>query len=153
MPKNTAVQLIKEYGSNCPFEIAERKGITVLYEALGGALGYYNRYKRIQFIHINHDIDERLQKFVCAHELGHALLHKNENTPFLKRKTFFSTEKIEIEANTFAIELLLPDEYIYEYKYTNATLKETAQIYGIPEEMSQFKKIDHLSENKALFQF
>ncbi|MEN1968973.1 ImmA/IrrE family metallo-endopeptidase [Lentibacillus sp. N15] len=144
MPKNTAIKLIKTYESNCPFEIAEQKGISIIYEALGGALGYYNCYKRIQFIHINNDLDERLRKFVCAHELGHALLHKDENTPFLKRKTLFSTKKIEIEANTFAVELLLPDEYIYEYKDTSATLKEAAQIYGIPEEMSHFKKINHL---------
>lgn len=146
MPRETAARLIKKYESNCPFEIAKQRGISILYEALGGALGYYNCYKRVQFIHINNDISESLQRFVCAHELGHALLHRDANTPFLKKNTFFSTDKIEVEANTFAVELLLPDECIYEYKDTSATIKEVALSYGIPEEMShlKIKNFNHL---------
>ncbi|MFB8734598.1 hypothetical protein ACEQPO_13950 [Bacillus sp. SL00103] len=34
------------------------------------------------------------------------MLHSDSNTPFLKRHTFFSTEKIELEANFFAMHLL-----------------------------------------------
>lgn len=143
MPRKTAVKLIKKYESNDPFEIAEKKGISILYEALGGALGYYNSYKRIQFIHINDSIDEIMRRFVCAHELGHAILHHDANTPFLKKNTFFSTEKIEVEANTFAVELLIPDEVIYEFKDSNITINEVAGMYGVPREVSHLKKYEY----------
>ncbi len=144
MPRNTAIKLIDKYGTNCPFEIAERKGIIIIFESLGGSLGYYTCYKRIQSIHINDNIDETLQRFVCAHELGHSLLHKSENAPFLKNNTFFSTNKNEVEANTFAVELLIPDKCIYEFRDTSVTINEVAQTYGVPEEMCNLKKIDHI---------
>ncbi|MBA4538762.1 ImmA/IrrE family metallo-endopeptidase [Bacillus aquiflavi] len=109
---------------------------------MGDVLGYYNSYKRIHFIHINNSISDSLQKFVCAHELGHAILHHDANTPFLKKNTFYSTEKIEAEANAFAVELLIPDEVVYEYKDTSVTINEVAEIYGVPKEVSHLKLIN-----------
>ena len=141
MPKETARKLVKKYNTNDPFYIANRIGILVLFEPLGSIYGYYNYYKRIKMIHINDQSDETLQRFTCAHELGHALLHHDINTTFLKSKTFFSTEKIEREANTFAVELLMPDEYLYELKDTELTIFDVAEMYGIPREVCELKKI------------
>lgn len=139
MPKETARKLVKKYNTNDPFYIANRIGILVLFEPLGSIYGYYNYYKRIKMIHINDQLDETLQRFTCAHELGHALLHHDINTTFLKSKTFFSTEKIEREANTFAVELLMPDEYLYELRDTNLTIYDAAEMYGIPKEVCTLK--------------
>lgn len=141
MPKETARKLVKKYNTNDPFYIANRIGILVLFEPLGSIYGYYNYYKRIKMIHINDQLDETLQRFTCAHELGHALLHHDINTTFLKSKTFFSTEKIEREANTFAVELLMPDEYLYELKDSELTIFDVAEMYGIPREVCELKKI------------
>lgn len=141
MPKETARKLVKKYNTDDPFYIANRIGILVLFEPLGSIYGYYNYYKRIKMIHINDQLDETLQRFTCAHELGHALLHHDINTTFLKSKTFFSTEKIEREANTFAVELLMPDEYLYELKDTELTIFDVAEMYGIPREVCELKKI------------
>lgn len=144
MPKKTAIKLIKNCNSNDPFEIAKQRGIIVLHEPLGSVLGYYNSYKRIQFIHINNSIPKGLEKFVCAHELGHAMLHRGANTPFLKKNTFFSIDKIELEANTFAVELLMPDEAIYEHKYSALSLSEIAGIYGVPKEVTHLKSLQKI---------
>jgi len=95
----------------------------------------------MKFIHINEDNDDVLSRFVCAHELGHAILHPDANTPFLKKKTFYSIERIEIEANTFAVELLLPDYTIHEHKDEYLTLNEIANIYGVPEEVTHLKNL------------
>lgn len=141
MPKETARKLVKKYNTNDPFYIANRIGILVLFEPLGSIYGYYNYYKRIKMIHINDQLDETLQRFTCAHELGHALLHHDINTTFLKSKTFFSTEKIEREANTFAVELLMPDEYLYEFKNSLLTIYDAAEIFGVPREVCELKKI------------
>lgn len=141
LPKNTAIKMIEVHKTNNPFEIAAERGITLLFEPLGETLGYYNCYKRIQFIHINNNLDESIKKFVCAHELGHALMHRDSNTSFLKANTFYSIDRIEVEANTFAVELMMPDEVIYNYKDSNLSINEVASIYGVPEEVAHLKKV------------
>lgn len=103
-------ELLKAYNTNCPFKLAKFLGIQIVHEQLGNTLGYYNRRFRVKVIHINENLDEYRKIFVCAHELGHALLHPEANTPFLKTNTFFSTEKIEREANEFAVHLLFSKE-------------------------------------------
>lgn len=146
MPKGEAIKLIKKYGTNNPFEIARLKGIVVIHEHLGRALGYYNSYKRIQFIHINEGIHEMLARFVCAHELGHAIQHPKANTSFMRKNTLFSIDRIEVEANTFAVELLLPDKLIYEYKDSNLSLNEVANIHGVPDEVTHLKNLRNVRE-------
>ncbi|SDI17763.1 protein of unknown function [Alteribacillus persepolensis] len=140
MIKDIVQRLIAKYQTNDPFEIAAQKNILVLYENLGSTLGYFQTSRRIRFIHVNHCLDEGMQRFVCAHELGHACLHPDVNTPFLKNNTFFSVGKVEIEANTFAVELLLQDEDIYSYQDTSLSIQEISAIYGIPKEVSHLKK-------------
>lgn len=130
--KEYVLKIVKKHGTTNPFEIAKRKNIIVLFEDLGNTLGFYNTYKRSKFIHINNKINETIQRFVCAHELGHALLHPKANTPFLRNKTLYSVDRLEIEANTFAVELLLTDEMISAYEDTHLSLQEVAEIYGVP---------------------
>ncbi|MGQ0440076.1 ImmA/IrrE family metallo-endopeptidase, partial [Bacillus sp. B-TM1] len=38
-----------------------------------------------------------MQRTVCAHELGHAVLHTHANTPFLRKNTFFSISNLSTE--------------------------------------------------------
>ncbi|PGA59524.1 hypothetical protein COL86_02320 [Bacillus toyonensis] len=130
--KEYVLKIVKKHDTTNPFEIAKRKSIIVLFEDLGNTLGFYNTYKRFKFIHINNRIDETTQRFVCAHELGHALLHSKANTPFLRNKTLYSVDRLEIEANTFAVVLLLTDEMISAYEDTHLSLQEVAEIYGVP---------------------
>lgn len=137
--KEYVLNIVKKHNTTNPFEIAKRKNIIVLFEDLGNTLGFYNTYKRFKFIHINNQINETIQRFVCAHELAHAVLHPKANTPFLRNQTFFSVDRLEIEANTFAVELLLTDEMISEYQDTNLSIQEVAEIYGIPKSFARLK--------------
>ncbi|QQK78204.1 ImmA/IrrE family metallo-endopeptidase [Salicibibacter cibarius] len=136
-----AHSLIKKHRTDNPFKIAEQKHIVILYEELGSTLGYFHTSRRIRFIHINNKLNESMQRFVCAHELGHSVLHPDVNTPFLKKNTFFSMDKIETEANAFAAKLLLQDDIIYNYQDTNMTIQELGSIYGVPEEVTHLKRI------------
>nr|WP_219824368.1 ImmA/IrrE family metallo-endopeptidase [Bacillus sp. BH32] len=133
------MKIVKKHGTTNPFEIAKRKDIIVLFEDLGNTLGFYNTYKRFKFIHINNQIKETIQQFVCAHELGHAVLHPKANTPFLRNQTFFSVDCLEIEANTFAVELLLTDEMISAYKDTRLSIQEITEAHGIPGGFARLK--------------
>ncbi|PEB71364.1 MULTISPECIES: ImmA/IrrE family metallo-endopeptidase [Bacillus cereus group] len=137
--KEYALKIAEKHETTNPFEIARRKNIIVLYEDLGNTLGFYNTYKRFKFIHINNQIDETTQRFVCAHELGHAVLHPKANTPFLRNQTFFSVDRLEIEANTFAVELLLTDEMVSAYEDTCLSIQEVAEIHGVPSGFARLK--------------
>ncbi|WP_088291104.1 ImmA/IrrE family metallo-endopeptidase [Bacillus mycoides] len=137
--KEYALKIAEKHATTNPFEIARRKNIIVLFEDLGNTLGFYNTYKRFKFIHINNQIDEITQRFVCAHELGHAVLHPKANTPFLRNQTFLSVDRLEIEANTFAVELLLTDEMVSAYEDTRLSIQEVAEIHGVPGGFARLK--------------
>ncbi|HDR7350962.1 ImmA/IrrE family metallo-endopeptidase [Bacillus wiedmannii] len=137
--KEYVLKIVKKHSTTNPFEIAKRKNIIVLFEDLGNTLGFYNTYKRFKFIHINNQINEIVQRFVCAHELGHAVLHPKANTPFLRNQTFFSVDRLEIEANTFAVELLLTDEMVSAYEDTQLSIQDIAEIHGVPGGFARLK--------------
>lgn len=100
--------LLQRYETNDPKRIAFEMNITVLYEDLGNRTwGYYTKVKRTSIIHVNNRLDEFQSRFTCAHELGHHVKHQGVNTPFLRHSTLFSVNRIEREANQFAVHLLV----------------------------------------------
>lgn len=143
--KKWVQELKKKHLTDCPFEIATDKGIVIQYADLGDTMGFYFQSNRIKFININHTLQEHVQRFVCAHELGHAVMHPKANTPFMKRSTYFSIDKIEREANRFAVELLIPDSELKNYE--GWMVNEVAAVYGVPDEVVLLKKIGTFDED------
>lgn len=131
--------LKKKYHTDDIFELAYSMGIIVIFEELGTINGYYNKKFRTKMIHINCNLDRRMQAFTCAHELGHSILHPDVNTPFLRANTMLSINKYEIEANTFAIEFLISDELLAEYKSYRYTLGQIARITGYHEKLIELR--------------
>jgi len=126
--KDTILHLIQKYNTSDPFELANSLKIAVFYEDLGSINGYYNNPLRMKQIHINSFLNECDAKYTCAHELGHAIMHPNASTPFLRSKTLLSVDKLEIEANTFAVNLLIPDETLAENR--NYTTEQLSRLLG-----------------------
>ena len=135
--KNTVDKLIENFETNDPFELADYMGIIIIKEPLGSINGYYNKFVRQKFIHLNSNLDERLQLFVCAHELGHAVMHPDANTPFLKNKTFYSVNKLERQANIFAATLLIDDDIFN--RYAGESLDYIAMVKKIPLELLKLR--------------
>lgn len=135
--RDIILKLTKKYGTYDPFELADALKISVIYEELGSIKGYYNKPLRMKQIHINHNLNEHMQRFTCAHELGHAILHPNASTPFLRSKTFLSIDKLEIEANQFAIELLIPDQIILEN--SNLTIEYFSRLLGYEQALIELR--------------
>lgn len=138
--KRTVSQLIQKYDTNNPFEIARQLKIEYLIGPLGNRCGCYMYLKRHRCIFLNENLLEHELKLVMAHELGHAILHRTQNCYFIRHETFLSIDKIEIEANKFAMELLIPDESLSEYK--EYTIEQISRIYGYHEKLIElrFKK-------------
>lgn len=135
--KEKVKYLINKHKTRDPFEIADGENIIITFEPLGSIKGYYNKYARQKFIHINNELDKRSQIFTCAHELGHAVLHPNSSTPFLRSNTFHSVSKLERQANMFAAELTISDELFGEY--IGKTLQEIACAEYLPFELLELK--------------
>ena len=109
--------LKNDYGTNCPFRLCKFLRIDIKYFDLGKIKGYYKNVDGNNYIVINETLSNFDKKIVCAHELGHFLLHGNEEIQFSITNNKFSKNKIyEKEANTFVLYLLLDDE-INEYTY------------------------------------
>lgn len=131
--EKTVESLCRKYNTRNPFEIASCENIQVLFESLGGVRGYYNQNYRHKMIHINLNLTQEQQRLTCAHELGHAILHPNSNTPFLQTNTLFCVNRYENEANYFAVNLLISDEELREYD--SLSIPEIAAIYCFDEQL------------------
>ena len=136
---NIVERTVNKYHTRSPYELADCMGITIQKCALGTIRGYYLKKFRIKQIILNCDLTEFEERFVLAHELGHAIMHENLNTPFLLENTLFSKNKFEREANTFAVELLVPDSTIEENP--ELTIEQLERLTGYNKELLQCKNI------------
>ena len=84
-----------------------------------------------------HDVKRLVARYV--QKLAHSIMHRKENCYFIRNKTLLLTSKMEIEANTFAAELLIPDDLIYENP--GLSKAQIARIAGYDEKIMEFKKI------------
>ena len=135
-------QLIRRHGTNDPERLARTMGINVIYIDLGGSVyGTYLKYKRVKTILIYAELTpEHLRRFVLAHELGHAVCTPDANTSWISAYTLaLNTDRIEREANTFAVELLLPDSFIRENE--GCSIYQLARLRGVPEGLVELKGI------------
>lgn len=137
--KEVAERLCKKYQTRDPIEIARQLGIEVMFEQLGTIRGYYNREYHHKMIHINVDLDKRQQRIVCAHELGHAILHPDANTPFLRSSTLISVGRMETEANKFAVDIMWSDEELRAYQ--DWTIPQIAVRLGISEKIAEYRML------------
>ena len=136
---NIVEQTVYKYKTRSPYELAERMDIIVQKNDLGTVRGYYFKKYRIKQIILHNDLTESDERFVMAHEVGHAIMHEDINTPFLMGNTLFSKNKFEREANLFAIELLVPDEIITENP--DLTLEQLARMTGYQKGLLERKNI------------
>jgi Zn-dependent peptidase ImmA (M78 family) len=132
-------RLKKKYGTNNPFEIAKGEKITIYKEPLGTIRGYYNKYARQKSIHINWDLSERQQYVTCGHELAHARLHPNANTPMFRENTFYSINKLERQANKFDAYLLCDIKSIDKYLLENCSYEQIAAALNLPVELVKIR--------------
>ena len=111
-----AADLIRRYRTRDPFLIAENLGIEVMKRAFSKQKGAFRVILGVKFIFINENLSEEMQTLVCAHELGHALLHPQygENEFLAEFEIFDLRSSTEYDANVFAACLLIDREEMME---------------------------------------
>ena len=107
--KRIVNDLIEKYETRNVYELCKCLDIKIFYHELGNIKGLYQKEGNCYMIHLNNNLNPFDEIVVLAHELGHAILHKRTNVCFLKRFTYLETNKYELQANFFAVELLIDD--------------------------------------------
>jgi Zn-dependent peptidase ImmA (M78 family) len=130
--KRIVASLLLEHGIHrapVPVEtMAEKSDIEVRYGDLAETSGLLARKKGTTIIGVNSTHMETRQRFTIAHEFGHFLLHegleahvdRDFRIAFRDKTSSDASSMIEIEANFFAANLLMPEEFL------NADGAETA---------------------------
>lgn len=137
MKESQASKVVDEYDSNNPFIIAEKMDINVFTRPLVDIGGYYMVLKNnVKIAVIDSSLSRHLQKFVLAHEIGHSLLHP-EKGAFMLKTSLFATDRQEVEADKFAIELLLTDNMVNDN--IDYTVDNWATVLGLPREIIELK--------------
>lgn len=154
--------LVKRFGTRDPFQIAKALEIEVLYcEDFGSLKGMYRVIKRNRFIFLNKDLNERMQRIVCAHELGHDQLHRKlaQNNALHEFMLYDMTTRPEYEANIVAAEILIDTDelldYVYNYRYSAEQIARAMdtdinlvalKIAHLTELGYDFRPVDHRSD-------
>lgn len=107
--KRIVENLTKKYNTFCPFELANQLNILIIVSNIGKPLGIYKYIKKNRVIFLNENLTDIEQKFVLAHELGHAVLHTKSSCFFSNVRNINKSKK-EFEANVFAAELLINEK-------------------------------------------
>lgn len=143
--KQLANELITTWHTNDPFELCSALDFVVVTVPLAEEIrGFYQYALNTHIIYLNQTLDDRQRKFVCAHELGHALLHPQDNRIFLDTATFQITARLEVAANRFACHLLYPEDSAF-FEYPEYTVEQTAAYLALPVELVQYR-IDHAAQ-------
>lgn len=126
----------KYYGTNDPFEIADRLG--VLYQ-IGNCKneGCYMFLKNHRYIFLSNKLDQAELRLVMAHELAHAIFDRKDNCYFIRNKTLLSVSRLERRANLFAAYLLISDEMLHEYD--GHTQEQFCNCTGYPKELIELR--------------
>ena len=124
--------LKKRWGTNDPFKICKYLKIQIRYYDLGKTKGFYKKVLRKKFIIINENLSSLDRKIVCAHELGHCLLHSSKDIQNLLEYGNFEKNSIfEDEANKFAAYLLVDKNFAEDLESSiNSEILDRLKYYS-----------------------
>lgn len=93
--------------------------------------GFFYYQSRIPNIVIDSNVNEVLERILIAHELGHAILHKEiaMMKGFQEMEVFDSTAITENEANLFSAELILEDKDVLEQLEDHSFFQAAQALY------------------------
>lgn len=124
-------KLVNRYKTRDPFKIAEELGIKVMFVNDFEVLkGFYRVIKRNRWIFINSNLSEKIQRIVCAHEIGHDQLHRElaKDDGLMEFALYDMESRPEFEANALAAQILLPDDEVLDYIYNGYDAEQISQF-------------------------
>jgi Zn-dependent peptidase ImmA (M78 family) len=159
--KSVARKILKDLDINntsvSVIDIANKLGIDIYeYDKMANSISALLDYKN-KVILVNPTHSDVRKRFSIAHELGHYCLeHYDDQRSYLKTLENNNDEIVfkeyakdqEIEANEFAAELLMPEQFVKKYFYTTSNAKKLAEQFQVSSDamwvrLSRLKLIDY----------
>ena len=135
--KSKVDKLVRHYKTRDPFEMVKGMNVVLIYYPLAGVRGFYQYFKRNNIIYIDDSLSDSEKRFVLAHEIGHMILHKKSNAIFMDTRTCMKTSGYELEADMFAMHLLVSDEDIRECK--DYTIEQLSRALGYQQRLIELR--------------
>jgi Zn-dependent peptidase ImmA (M78 family) len=136
-------RLVNKHKTRNPYELCKAMGIKIRYKDCENLLkAYFVVVSRIKSIVLNNRVSDVVARILIAHELGHAVLHKELAflRGFQEFELFNTASRAEYEANLFAAELLIEDDELIDLlnDEDNSFFGVARELY-VPAELLDFK--------------
>ena len=135
--KKKADFLARKFQTRNPFEIIQGLNVILVFAPLVDTRAFYQYFQRNNIIYIDESLSKHEKAFECAHEMGHMFLHKKANAIFMDTRTNFNSNKLEIEADTFAMDLLVGDDILAEYSSYN--IEQISHLLGYERRLMELR--------------
>ena len=146
-------KLVREYGTRDPFQLASHLNVRItMRNDFDRQKGAFALVLNVPFLFINDNLSYEMKRIVCAHELGHALLHRKlcrtgKNQTIYELEIFDIKDNTEYEANIFAAGLLIDEEEMSEYFHNGYDVVQTARALNINVNLLMIKIIEMQERN------
>lgn len=100
--RNIIKKLVNESGTTNPEKLCKYLGIKIYYTKMN-FMGFIVKINKVIHIFINSALSKIIKDIVILHELGHYFLHPFDDYLLMKDKFLFTENRMENEANSFAI--------------------------------------------------
>lgn len=100
--RNIIKKLVNESGTTNPEKLCKYLGIKIYYTKMN-FMGFIVKINKVIHIFINSALSKIIKDIVILHELGHYFLHPIDDYLLMKDKFLFTENRMENEANSFAI--------------------------------------------------
>ena len=139
MIKDIVTGLVETYKTTDPFEICDNLNIKIMHNELGREIkGFFQRTPSgYEILHLNTELMPEEERYICAHELGHAILHVDLSLKFFIENRLQVKNKFEIQADKFAAEILISDVDIPAIK--GMSVEQLSYYYKVPINLIKYK--------------
>ena len=135
--KRIAESLVRKFKTRNPFRIADELGFIVIRTSLQGIRGFWHYTQRQHIIFVDDNLPEVVARFVCAHEIGHIMMHRGINRLYMDRNTYYPVNRQEVEANRFAVDLLYDDSDLRFF--LDYPIQLAADYMGVSVDLAEYR--------------
>jgi Zn-dependent peptidase ImmA (M78 family) len=138
--KDIVIGLVETYNTNDIHTLCDYLNIAIVrtYDNKKPESYFIRNESGDEFIFIKSDLNPKEERYLLAHELGHAILHTGLDVAYYCIKSV-NRGKLEIQADLFASELLLSNVDLNNYIIEDSTLRSVAEELGVAENLVELK--------------
>lgn len=138
--KNIVQGLIETYNTRNIYDLIDSLDIMIIRKELQNGLKakFFRDMFGNEFIYLASNINESEEKYLLAHEVGHAILHTDISVEYYYN-SLVNTGKLEKQADYFAVELLIDEANIDKQILLDMNIEQLSSYFGIPIELIEYK--------------